>query len=296
MKKAIVKIESCEDLYKFIRLFSTAKPNWVYRGQANSDWGLTTTYERICREAEKRELSEKMNSGNVENPVAEYMRTIGEMDELKMIAKFLEVSTICQLKPNNKVSCLGAMQHYGIPTRMLDFTEALLVALYFAFNDTGNVDRAVWAVNTEVLINEIREHYHNEFIGTDSEMCMKYAEEVLESGNEIRPGVVPIRLFRDNDRIMAQAGLFLVPVRKESFEANMNIKEIMGSGASYTIDNMVKSDICKQATFIKVVISASLREAVMCLLRAANLYPYIIYPDFEGVRQFVGREVKFNRI
>lgn len=40
------------------------------------------------------------------------------------------------------------MQHYGVPTRILDWSESLLVALYFAVEDPTLDDRdgAIWAL------------------------------------------------------------------------------------------------------------------------------------------------------
>jgi hypothetical protein len=40
------------------------------------------------------------------------------------------------------------MQHYGAPTRLLDWTQGALLALYFAVKDNpGHFDSAVWALD-----------------------------------------------------------------------------------------------------------------------------------------------------
>jgi len=44
-------------------------------------------------------------------------------------------------------SWLEIAQHFGVPTRLLDFTQNPLVALYFACEDTKNVDGSIWIVN-----------------------------------------------------------------------------------------------------------------------------------------------------
>jgi len=48
-------------------------------------------------------------------------------------------------KPENPWEWYFLMQHYGAPTRLLDWTEGALIALYFAVNENrGYHDAAVW--------------------------------------------------------------------------------------------------------------------------------------------------------
>src|SRR5580704_15740200 len=54
-----------------------------------------------------------------------------------------------------KLSWLAAMQHYGAPTRLLDFTYSPYVALYFALRNRNDneaeSDAEVWAINAAAV-------------------------------------------------------------------------------------------------------------------------------------------------
>jgi hypothetical protein len=54
-------------------------------------------------------------------------------------------------KWDDYVSWLLLMQHHGVPTRLLDWTENVLVGLYFAIRDSQNEDGELWCMNHNEL-------------------------------------------------------------------------------------------------------------------------------------------------
>jgi len=56
--------------------------------------------------------------------------------------------SLCDVPPRNEWEWYFLMQHYGAPTRLLDWTDGALIALYFAVrHNTGDRDAAVWALD-----------------------------------------------------------------------------------------------------------------------------------------------------
>lgn len=70
---------------------------------------------------------------------------------------------------------LEIAQHFGVPTRLLDFTENPLVALYFACSESPEADASVW------IVDEIA--YHKKFFypGTPvpSKMSQSYISKIV---------------------------------------------------------------------------------------------------------------------
>ena len=61
-------------------------------------------------------------------------------DESKLLSEFVRRHPEANDKHKNILEILTYAQHYGLPTRMLDWTENLLIALYFACEDEGKID------------------------------------------------------------------------------------------------------------------------------------------------------------
>ena len=110
----------------------------AFRGHYSEDSGLTTTLERACKQ---NDVPPEQRAAMERRLVREFARKA----DLYLPAQDLP-------DPGDTLEWLSLMQHFGAPTRLLDWTVSLRVALYFAFSRpaNGNV-RFVWAIDTRWL-------------------------------------------------------------------------------------------------------------------------------------------------
>ena len=132
----MIKELRIEDIGQFIEITTQIddeqKYRMWYRGQSDYSWGLVPSVQR---------------SNNM-----------GENYEQYITTNFM-IKTM-RLNPNapykyNRAAWLTLMQHYGLPTRLLDWSESPLVALYFALSDLKNSDAAVWVLNPMELNKKV---------------------------------------------------------------------------------------------------------------------------------------------
>lgn len=271
-----------------IRLQKDVSKGWFFRGQSDFSWPLSTSFERrfdsnrikqrFVTES-KYQTSSPHNmsklAGHIFNKIHEIrLRAINSKDEYplreiewlcisefrKDASRFVNLEFSKDYNKNDNIEWLSMMQHYGAPTRLLDFTESLYAALFFAFLEDHYSavsatkpkaelkPKAVWAISKHPLFynqEEIQQNYISKTATPEDNVdnyetdymsdsytrnleCLtlanKYLEKTIEEGieGEKRDGVIPIIPFRNNERLSAQDGLFLFPKNlSSSFEVNL---------------------------------------------------------------------------
>jgi hypothetical protein len=71
--------------------------------------------------------------------------------EYSLIANFMlgapTLSSYIPSRDNDYLAWLFLAQHHGLPTRLLDWTDSVLIALFFAVNDFSDSHGELWAMN-----------------------------------------------------------------------------------------------------------------------------------------------------
>lgn len=175
------------------RLWRHPEATWYlhpwFRGHRRSDWPLLPSVYRH-QEREAGVGSEFFNEAEL-------------LDMFKRRApRYLDH------QPRTHWEWVSLMQHHGLPTRLLDWTESALVALHFAVRESkGDEDAAVWALNPWW----INKHVFREFtlFSADSSKVDSW-----QSGSGVPPTLPnpPIAVWAPHDghRILAQRGAFTI--------------------------------------------------------------------------------------
>lgn len=113
---------------------------YIFRGQGKAEWKLISSFDRVYGRLPYKKRNE------IENCLLQYFLKYCKRDNISVSTEDIKVK--------------GLAQHYGVPTRLLDWSSSPFVAAYFAFSSTihNSNDRiAIWAldINHDVWNSDI---------------------------------------------------------------------------------------------------------------------------------------------
>ena len=232
------------------------RSSYLYRGMPDTSFKMETSLRRNCKHLQKT-----LEPAILEN-FAKYA-VIGE-------------PTIAQSVWRQMI--LG--QHYGLPTRLLDWTHSALVGLHFAVSEKDmelmdDHDCMVWRIDMGEMYSLLPDKYQAvvnrnqstifsvDMLGDITGKLEQYDEDM---GNKAMIIIEPPSI---NSRIVNQYSFFsLVPMEMDDVEEYL--------------------DRCTENT-VKYVIAKELRWRVRDMLDQLNMSERIVYPGLDGLSRWIAR-------
>jgi hypothetical protein len=256
-----IEISDPEELIKTLNSYPN---NYMYRGQSDSIWTMRSTLDRILGSKYSVELEkfESMSINMFQNKFHLYDKT--------------------NKKPDTKLEWLSIMQHYGVPTRLLDFSTSPYVALYFALEESSKNEKkmmSIYAVDYRSLMKKTLEYLKNidkkfstEYEDVNSNQDKIFEETIDRYAYDIlwvtEPQIANLRLDR-------QSGCFLFSgTAKKSYE------------------ELFESDLYKDIDIQKINIKNGIWENLFTLLLRMNINSKTIYGDLEGLSRSIKMLIK----
>lgn len=235
-----------------------------YRGVGNSSYTLSPSIFRHP----KRKTIEKIQELELE------LTAIFEQRSPPFVSQSFE----------NEWEQLFFMQHYGIPTRLLDWTESPFIALYFALsscerNNSGGPkhDASLWMLDPSAwnkgALKDIS--YPGGILNSSREQIKSYSpsSELSERKN------LPVMIYgtHNSPRIVAQRGMFAL------FGKSIDPMEKSYRGSSF------EAGVLQQVVFPKAN-----RDSIAQSLFRKGVSDSTIYPDLHGLSLEMKRSLGFT--
>lgn len=273
---------------------------FIFRGQGDYSWHIESSLERMIKRFHPN------------TPIAHKIYPQGyEKDMLKEFQwKYPKYEKVNIPKDDEMIEWLSIMQHYGSPTRMVDFTYSPYIALFMALDSSsGEHDASVWCLNELVLRNMFSDDYEERndrrIDGKELQKELFYQEAnqtILDSVRERRknfaPNIYLVQPHRVNERILVQQGLFAIPEKiGVSFEDNLfslvenREPEIVLFKDIIDYSNSEKMFKPYDFFLIKIKIPKQFKLNITKSLCLMNISAETMYPGLEGLAKSLNRQL-----
>jgi len=227
------------------------EPNWGrwFRGHAQADWKLTPKLLR--RPKPKRP-----------------MRVVEDDIRQEFMMRAPGLTGLSEDKPQNTWEWYFTMQHSGAPTRLLDWTEGALLALYFAVRDNdGTRDASVWALDPWWLNKRVVDEREvvAAMVGVSTLAARRYYPWLPDLYAENELPKLPVAIYPSHTarRISTQRSCFTL------HGSDVDGLEILGEELN--------------SHLVKIVVSRSAVPGIAEKLSICGIDEVTIFPDLDGL-------------
>lgn len=194
----------------------------------------------------------------------------GIIKEKEIFIEYKRLAAGIGLNRESEWETLIDMQHYGVPTRLLDWTSNFGVALYFALTSSfDDYPMSLYIMNPIEL---------NKLSGKDgipilpnNPMGLSYIKNYIDK--EPFPAIYPIAVKCNNinNRVKNQSGMFTLHGKED------NEKDI----------DIITTILDKKNSIYKIDISLDAKNSIKEYLDITGINDYTIFPDIQGIARHI---------
>ena len=270
----IIRIKSIEQLNKIIwnqKYHPGIKRNrspYLYRGLPNVNFHLVTSLHRNC--------GEKKN-----------------VIESSILRNFTKYSAIEDPTLNQSVwKQLIIGQHHGLPTRLLDWSYSVLVALHFATSgeDLSCMDKhdcALWQIDIIEMNDRLPNRYREKLKDENAYLITVDMMDELVKGSKYEQDAL-----KQYDEDMKNNAMVLLepPSVDQRIISQYSYFSIIPAQIEYGADELgIENFLDKTNNTVKYIIDADLRWQIRDMLDQMNINERIVYPGLDGLTAWIKR-------
>ncbi|MBZ5201565.1 FRG domain-containing protein [Planomicrobium chinense] len=218
------------------------------------------------------------------------MRIQNQSMESHLLRNFKKYAKPLLKDSQNIWELLSVAQHYGLPTRLLDWSFSPYVALHFATSDIGwfQEDGAIWCLDIikvhELLPKDYKDKLKREesYVFTvDMLNDIKHAKG-LSRGVEVEESLSEFDNSKDEDDFL----ICLEPPSIDERIINQYAMFTIMSNSDRSLSNLLKD---YPSMYTKIIIPSELKLEIRDKLDQANINERMIYPGLQGISAWLKR-------
>lgn len=220
-----------------------------------------------------------------------YLTWTKETDVLR--AFIHEASAYLSIPSSDLGHWLEYAQHYGVPTRLLDWSKNPLVALYFCCKDQSEKDGVVWLLHVGNYSRFVSKKLGNQDDRGFKTVYMAI-QELLDGDSHYEYPLLYTPYYVDA-RMSAQGSYFMIwGTQRKPFEELLSSDDIRMNLPEK--DNGIRMYGMHEATALlfRFVICADRKQMILHELDTVGINEKTLFPGLDGIGRYIERQHRFD--